>query len=210
MLGAGETIEVDEIDSKGKNKKNKYRLRPVRAKHLMDLERDALTSYKHEYLKTFSENAHLFPQDRRDEILIREMTKVAGWDLSNLPQKTTYSVIGLVVTSELKKEMETRYNQTIESDNGVLALVSNALETGTISEEDVLKLTKTRPLKAKVRYDQWWVTASIEGMVSFVTNSVRHDHPELTSEMIQNWPFAKIVEAAQIVERLTTASLGNG
>jgi hypothetical protein len=210
MLGAGDTIEVEETNEKGKTVTNKYRLRPVKARHLMDLEKDALTCYKAEYLRTFSENIHLFPEDRRDDILIKEMMKVACWDLSNLPQKDTYDISHLPVTDSVKEWVKTQFGQVPDSETAIRALVSNALETGSLPASELSQMTKIKPNKVRVRYDQWWVTATMEGMISFVINSVRHEHPNVSEDAIKNWSFAKIIEAAQIVERITTASLGNG
>jgi len=200
ILGAGETIEVE-----GKE----YRLRPVVAQHLCDLERDALRHYKRQYLQTFSENADLLGDGEAVKMLRDQMAEVAKWDLHDLPQKEAFDVSRVPVSRRLNRWIEENFGEKPETEAGSRAVVANALDTGKLTAKRVKDLAGVGPLCGRIRYDQWWVTASMAGMIAFITTSVRTEHPELTREEVARWPFAKIAEAARKVESITSASMGN-
>ena len=88
-------------------------------------------------------------------------------------------------------------------------MLATALDSGKITAEKVKEEFGATPLRGRVRYDQWWVTASMEGMVSFILTSVQYEHPKMTKKEIGNWPFTKVAEAARKVEEITSASMGN-
>ena len=204
ILGAGDTIEV----GNGKQKKE-YKLRPVVARHLCDLEREALKFYKRQYLTTFSDNMDLLGNGEGTELLQEEMRKAASWSLNDLQQKTVYDTSRIPITSELKKWVKDRYDEIPDEDDSIRALLSTALDQGSLKSRDVQKMTKKFPLQGKVRYDQWWITACMEGMISFIVSSVQLEHKNVTKNDVQEWSFAKIAEAARKVEAITTADMGN-
>ena len=198
ILAACETIEVN-----GKE----YKLRPIVAQHLCDLEKEALRHYKRQYLETFSENADLLGNN--NDLLVKKIEAVAKWDLNDLPQKDAFDVSKVPVTDALKKWVTANTDELPNTDNGIRAVVVNFLDNGRLSPKDVRNLTGKAPLQGRVRYDQWWVTASMNGQVLFILSSIRYDHPELTKEEIAQWPFSKIAEAARKVESITSADMGN-
>ncbi len=204
VLAAAETIEI-EIDGK----KTEYKLRPVVAQHLCDLEKEALRYHKREFLMTFAENDDLLG-DRAQTVIDEKLEEAARWDLSDLPQKDAYDVSRVKITKEVKRWIEENYGDLPEAEAGQKALLSNALDTGRLKPDQLKKMAGKGPLQGKVRFDQWWVTASMEGMISFITTSVRRDHPEVTKRDVANWPFTKIAEAVRKVEGITSASMGNG
>lgn len=198
VLAACETIEID-----GKE----YKLRPIVAQHLCDLEVEALRHYKRQYLETFSENADLIPNG--SALIEKKIEEVARWDLSDLPQKDAYDVSRIPINDQIKKWVTDNNDELPDTDNGIKAIIVNALDTGKLSPKDVRKLSGRTPIQGRVRYDQWWVTASMNGQISFIVSSVKYEHPEVTKKQVAQWPFGKIAEAARKVESITTASMGN-
>ncbi len=200
-LGAGDLIEVD-----GKE----YRLRPVSAKHLCDLEKDALRHYKREYLQTYRDNKDLLEGEDYHETILERMDVVARWDIHDLPQKDVYDVSNVPVTDELRKWVNEDFGTEAETETLIRAVVSAAIDMGQITPVQVKELSGKAPIRGRTRYDLWWVTASMEGMVGFIYTSIQVDHPEVTKNDIKDWPFATVAMAARIVEGLSSASLKNG
>lgn len=186
-----------------------YKLRPLTLQALVDLEQEALSQYKRQYLETFRENADLFGKDRLN-ILRQETEKVARWQLHDLPQKEVHDAGRVPVTDAAKKWIEENYGEVPETDNGARAVMVTALDAGNLTRKQVKEMTGRLPIKGRVRFDQWWVTGSMTGMLSFITASIRTDNPGLKKSDIAGWPFAKIAEAARTVESMTSASMGNG
>lgn len=203
VLAAGDSIDV----VVGKKTKT-YKLRPIGVQHLCDLEAEALRYYKRQYLRTFSDNADLLGKSGNG-LVEAEMRRVARWDLHDLPQKDAYDVSRVPVTDELRAWVEEAYGEVPEEDREVLSLVSVSLDSEKLSSAELEKLSGRKPLKGRVRYDQWWVTASMNGMVLWIYTSVRYEHPEVTKEDVLRWPFSKIAEASRKVEALTSAEMGN-
>lgn len=200
VLGAAKSIMVDGKD---------YQLRPVVAQHLCDLERVALRHYKRQYLETFKENADLFVDGNLQALLERKMEEAARWDLDDLPQKDAFDASRIPVTKKIKAWVADTFGEVPDTDRGIRAILTNALDTKRITAKQVKELSGKAPIQGRVRYDQWWITASMNGMITFITISVQSCHPDMSKEKVSNWPFGKIAEAARIVESITTASMGN-
>jgi hypothetical protein len=198
IVAAGETVEVNGSE---------YKLRPLVAQHLCDLEREALRHYKRRYLQTFVENDDLLRES--EGVIERKMEQVARWDLSDLPQKDAFDTSLVPITKKVRQWVDKFAGEKTRTDVGVRALLANALDNGRLEPEELKQMSGRAPLRGRVRYDQWWVTSSMEGMVAFIALSVRSEHPELKKGDIAQWPFPKIAEAAGIVERLTSAAVGN-
>lgn len=198
-VAAGESIEVG-----GK----KYTLRPVVVQHLCDLERDALKAYKRQVLSTYLDNADLLGASAQS-LIDQQFEKVSRWDLSDLPQKDAYDAKRVPITEPIKQWITKHYGEVPPTESASHAILVNALDTGKLSPDEVEQMSGIRPIHGRVRYDQWWVTACTAGMLSFITSSVRRDHPEVTYETVASWPFPKIAEAVRIVEALTAAQMGN-
>lgn len=198
-LAAGETIEVNG---------DTYRLRPVVVQHLVDLEREALEFYKREYLKTFSDNADLLG-DRADEIIVAKVEEAARWGLDDLPRKTAYGVSQVPINDAAKKWVEDFVGVLPETEAGIRSVLSTALDQEQITSEEVKHMTGKAPLQGRIRYDQWWVTARKEGMISFIVNSIQHEHPKVGRRVVGGWPIPKLIEASRKVEKITTVDMGN-
>jgi len=212
MLGAGETITVNEHRAGEKRAKERtYKLRPIKVRELMEIERESLQCYKRDYLQTFKDNLQLFDSKDGDKIMLEELRKVGNWNLGSLPQKDAYAVNFIPVTDELRTWVNKQYGIVPDTDLGIKAVILNALDTGVITSAEVHEFTGTYPMKGQVRYDQWWITGTTEGMISFAYHSVIQCHPEITREHIRDyWSYFKLVEASRKIESITMASVGNG
>ena len=196
-LGAGMYIEVD-----GK----KYTLNPVTVKQLCEIERESLACFKREYMRTWNDNIDLLGGNKL-QLLTQKLNEVAQWGVSDLPSKSVYDATNINVTPELKKWLEQEFAIPLENDGICRILTSMALDQERINPEKVKELTGTRPIQGKVRYDQWWVTATMEGMSHLVHAAISN---ELTYEEISSWPYEKLAEASRMTEKITAAEMGNG
>lgn len=196
-LGAGSTIAVNGKD---------YRLAPITMKLLHELQREALRSYKRQYLQTFVDNVEMLPEG----MLEKKMEQVARWDVASLPSHTAYSAVSVPITDELEKRLRELFGEELpESTTGKQALLSTALDQGNITAKEVTELAGVAPKSGRVPYDMWWVTATHEGQITFVWASLQQNHPTLTRDEVGRWPIQKIMEAARLVETITTPDLGN-
>jgi len=199
-VAAGPTVEVD-----GKH----YRLRPVSVQQLCDLELDALEHYRRQYLETYTRNADLLGEDKANDLIERKLDEVARWDLDDLPQKDAYDAARVPVTDGVREWVVEAFGELPKTDVGIRALLSHALDTKRITADKIKEMAGKGPLRGTVRYDQWWVTASLVGMINFIVGSIRVEHPEVTKEQVAKWPFAKVAEAVRKVESVTTPAMGN-
>jgi len=198
IVGAAETIEVG-----GKE----YKLRPVSVQHLCDLQREALRHYKRQYLETYHDSADLLGNGKA--LMEQKIQEVARWTVRDLPQMDVFDVSKVPLTPKIVGWLEKNFDDLPESEDGKRAILSNSLDVGMLSPDDLKNLSGRGPVRGKVRYDQWWVTAIFEGMVRFILSSIRIDHPEVTMDVISGWPISKIAEASRKVESVATADLGN-
>jgi len=200
VVAAGPSIEIDD---------KQYRLRPVSVQQLCDLELDALEYYKRQYLKTYARNVDLLDEKRSKELIEQKIEAVARWDVDDLPQKDAHDAGQVPVTEKIKEWIEEAFGELPSTDAGTRALLANALDTKRITPSEVKEMAGKGPLRGMVRYDQWWVTATLTGMVSFIAGSIQQEHPEVTREQVSNWSFVKVAEAARKVESVTTPAVGN-
>jgi hypothetical protein len=227
ILGAGDKITVGDKE---------YTLRPVVAKHLCDLQRDALAYHKRQYLTTFRDNADLLSNGRGNTLLEQKMEEAARWTLEDLPQRDAFDTSRIPITQEVKNWIKEKYEEIptedcpicsgdskdgkseceackgkgiIDSDDTIRVLLVTALDQGTIKRREVKKLTGKNPVQGRVRYDQWWITACMEGMISFVVTSIQMEHENVTKKDIQKWSFTKIAEAARKVENISRPEMEN-
>ena len=199
-MAAAEFVEVD-----GKQ----FKLRPISIQNLVDLEREAMSHYKRQYLMTYRDNADLLGDDAKS-MLRQKMEEVAKWELHDLPQKDVFDTSQVPLTDAVKKWLEENFGQLPDTDTAIHAVLVTALDTGQLKSSELKKLTGKLPIQGRVRFDQWWVTGSMEGMLSLITTSIRQEHPDLTAKDVSSWPLAKIIETARLVEGVTSASMGNG
>lgn len=215
ILAAGQSVEVN-----GKE----YKLSPLNAGTLCELEREALRHYKREYLQTITDNLDILCNGDRETFLQNKVAEVARWSVGDLPQKAVFDAKRINVGEWKKNEsgelvfeplpavakwVKANYGNAVLSEAAIRSLISTALDALTIKAEDVNAMTGTSPVQGRVRYDQWWITGCFEGMIYLIFESLRINHPEITSAEVKHWSFAKITELARTAEALTVADLGN-
>jgi len=193
-----------------------YKLRPVVVQQLCDLEQEALQFYRRQVLQTYSSNKDLLG-DMADLLLAKKFEEVSQLSLDDIPKKMAYDTSKLPVTPAARawakgflKDVGTGDEKTEPDDGRVLVLLAVALDQEQVTSAEVEEMTKQKPIQAKVRYDQWWITGCFQGKVSFIHSSLKKEHPELTREDVGQWPLASIFEASRMVEDITTPDLGNG
>lgn len=205
-MGAGRKITVGEKE---------YMLRPVVVQQLCDLEQEALQFFRRQVLQTYRGNADLLGE-QADELIAKKFEEVSRWSLDDLPKKTAYDASKLPVT-DAARAWAKEFHQEIDGDQDeelddvrVRTLIVVALDQERITAKYVQKIVGRKPVLAKVRYDQWWITGCFEGMVSFIFSSLRQEQPELTRKDVGKWPIAAIFEISRKVESITAPNLGNG
>lgn len=199
-LGAGDYLQVNGKD---------YKLSPVGMQQLHEIQRAAVTYYKREYLRTYSENLDLLSNGKAESLMEKKLEEVARWDVGHLPVKVAYDVRSITITDQLAERLIAAYGKMPPGEAIQKALLATMLDSGMIKPEEVESLTGTIPRCGRVPYDTWWVTAVWDGMITFIWSSVKINHSDVTKGDISKWPLQKIIEAARMTERLTSPSLGN-
>jgi hypothetical protein len=202
-LGAGEVITVGGVE---------YTISPIELRQMHEVRREAIRSYKREYLQTFADNLDLLDggdNGAAAKLLERKMEEAARWDVSDLPTKAAYDVTKVPINEKLKTVLEDEFGEVPDKVEGQRALLAAALDSEKLDGITVKRLTDRWPHKVDIPYDTWWVTASYDGMITFVWSSVHLKHPDVTKKQVEMWPMAKIIEAARMVERLTVPAVEN-
>jgi len=200
VLGSGETLIVD-----GKE----FHISPIELRQLHEVQREAIKFYKRQYLQTYADNLDLLDNGSAASLMEKKLEEAARWDISDLPVKVAYDVTKIPINEKLKAELEDEFGELPDEETGQKALLSTALDSEKISGNKVKSLTGRWPHKVNIPYDTWWVTASYDGMITFVWASIQINHPEMTKAQVSGWSMAKIIEAARMVERLTVPAVGN-
>ena len=195
-------------------------IRPLTIAELGELERDCLSRYKREYLKTFTGNSDIIPNF--DELLNKELREVAKWDVSDLPPKKAYDPTKIKVEKNLRKWLTEHMNLVLENENGsklsksemesrVQVMAALALDSGDMAEEDYKILTGEVAKKTNVGYVNWWVTGSYDGMISMVHMCFRDNDVsrEDIVKAIGDNPNL-LTEASRGIEELSAPEVGNG
>ena len=205
-MGAGRKIRIGE---------HEYMLRPVVVQQLCDLEQEALQFYRRQVLQTYNSNRDLLG-DSADELIEKKFAEVSRLSLDDIPKKMAYDTSKLPVTATAKvwveeflEEMGGDQDEKL-SDGRIRVLLAVALDQEQISSATVEKMVGQKPLQAKIRYDQWWITGCLAGRIAFIYSSICQEHQELTKEDVGKWPIADIFEASRTVENITAPDLGNG
>ncbi len=199
-LGACDTVKV---------KGQEYRPSPISMKELQEIQRQAVRSFKREYLTSYAENLDLLPETIRQEKLDAKMDEVSKWDIGDLPVKMAYDVTRIKWTKKLDELLVQEYGDMPETDAGKRAVLATALDAGTVSLDQIQRLTGTKPRRGRIPYDSWWITAKFEGIIMMAWVSLRPEHPELTKDEVAGWPIPKLAETARLAERLTAPALKN-
>ena len=152
-------------------------IRPLGARSLAEVERECLKQYKRRYLQTFKENADLLP-DGVDfpSIMSAKLDECAKWDLEDLPQRFVSDWRRVKVTDKLREIIASIYEKLEEADEDrVKKMVSSALDRGLISAGLYKDATGQEAPLIGVGYVHWWISGSIEGMITMVWMSFKDD-----------------------------------
>jgi hypothetical protein len=160
-------------------------------------------------LETFQQNADLLGDNGRD-MLAEKMEAAATWDVDSLPQRDAFDVANVPLNDKIESWLAENFGDLPNTESGVRALLVTALDQQRIRPKDVKAMTGKAPIKGRVRYDQWWVTASTNGMVALIFAALRRENVGLSKADVAQWPLPKTIEAARKVAELTAASMGNG
>lgn len=204
-LGACESIDINGTE---------YKLRPIVAQHLADLEKAALKYYKRNFLETYSDNLDLLEGDNT-ELMQTKLDEAARWDLKDLPYKAAFDVSRIPINDKVKAWIVEAFDELDKKDKpkddkAIRSLLAASLDSEKLKPSKLKELSGKAPLEGRVRYDQWWITGSINGMIRFIVTSLQYDHPEIRTADVARWSFTQLAEASRKVESVTSASMGNG
>lgn len=192
------------------------RPRPLTIKELTELERECLQSYKREYIATFAKNLDLFPSDLGEKMLNEKIDAAAKWTVSDLPLRWSYDPSFVQVTDKivdyLKSDLDYR-DEEYPSELRIIQqkkLIAAALDSGHLSPTDYESRVGTKPRKSSVSYVGWWITGTIEGMISMIWLSFRGavTKDQIMKEIGNN--YSKMAMLARDIETLTVPDSGNG
>lgn len=191
--------------------------RPLKIKEVAELQRICLDAYKRQYIRTFSENADLYPPDMRFQVL-QEATERAGqMTLDNLPSKKIYNVKKIIVNEAVKSWVHDNFEEVIESqwgtspvpEQGYKYLTAKALDRGALSDANYKKMAGKEAKFDNGGYLGWW-TEQPEGAVAMMWLVFRSYG--VTREQVEEYMdnnMAKAMETASEIETLTVPKQGN-
>lgn len=190
-------------------------IRPLTVRELTEVERDCLERYKHQVLKTYSDNAEFLPEKERVKVIRDKMDEVSLWDISDLPKKFAYDHRSVELTDRMRGWLEEKYDLGGEEDlqNGraelrYKLLTAASLDSGTLSEDECKQLCGKVPYKGAVGYVHWWITGCYDGMVSFVWASFKPYG--VSRDAVAGMPIEDLIRASRELENVTKPSVGNG
>jgi hypothetical protein len=199
-----------EITIKGKA----YKIRPLSARELSELERIAVRRFKRRYLETFAENLDLMPEGTGDAFMRSRMEECAKWDVNDLPEKYVYDCSRVPITNKVKKWIRDEMlvpDSSELTDTSIRSLVSNSLDNESLTQDKCKELTGVRPRKLRTGYVNWWVTAEVDGMVEMILLCI--DDKDITKDDLFD-AFAEnqsgIIDAAREIETVSVPAAGNG
>lgn len=203
-VGAGASIDI-----KVGGQEKTYELSPVGLASLQQLQREALKAFKRQYLETYVENTDLLGNGTAENLVREKLDEVAKWDIGHLPKMKAFSVDHLEIKGSLADELLNRYGEIATDVGAAKRLLATALDMEDIKPAQVKEWCGKAPRSGQVPYDSWWVTGTYDGMMALIWVSVKKKHPDFAKAELQDWPSTKIMEAARIVEQLTTPQVGN-
>jgi hypothetical protein len=225
LMGAGKKVTIGDQE---------YTIRPLTAKHLCEVEVAGSDAYKKERLRSVSMSKDFLPEEEYNKMFQREMENITNMDLSDLPQKRVFDVSKVPVTDKLKKwvidktgqlpeidesdlKKEAKNEQDLERlvkeelEKSIRAVVNTYLDQGELKPDEVKELAGKKPSQGMVRYDQWWVTASFEGMATLIAASLQlgDNGHVVTKKDVLEWPVTDLSRVSREVEKISAADVKN-
>ena len=190
--------------------------RPLALAELTEIERECLRIFKREYLRTYSENLDLLPEEMRGSMMLQKMDLVAKWDVHDLPVKDVVDSSKIRPTKELQVWLETYFGQKIEATSEkdlnrlIQRLAATAIDSGALDDPTYEDCTKSKIMRSKVGYVNWWITGSHEGMLTIVWVAFKPNNvtKEQIGEAIAKNP-AILASLAREIEHLSGPASGN-
>lgn len=202
-------------------------VRPLKLRELTELQRMCLECYKDKHIESYArgvkKSAVIFTDVEEQKRLVQEeIEKVSSWDLDDLPVKYVYDASSVVITDKLKEWL---YKNTDFDDKGIggkklsdskldvkiRRRVVTSLENNALSEDVYKELTGSEPVKVKVKYEAWWVTATVEGMLATIWMAFRDnglERDDVINELGDNPDL--MTQLSREIEHLTAPASGNG
>lgn len=200
-LGAGEIVSVEGRE---------YRISPLNARQLQEVQRAALKNYKQQCLQVYLDNRDALPEG----VLERKLEEVSKWDIDSLPSKISYDCDNVPVNGAVSELLNSVYNGmnldfSVTTEIEKRALLARALNKGDLTADKVEQTTGQRPGISHTPYDFWWISTSYDAMALFVAYAIIPNHPEVTKSQISNWPITELAKIATTVKEITEPALGN-
>jgi actin-related protein len=183
---------------------------------LEEVERLCVEDFKRDYLKTWTDNQDLLPDDKAAELVTEEFRKVARWTIHDLPVRMAHDSSSIDVTDELREHINAIYplkpvDKQKWDDRRIQRLVAVALDRGQMSEDQCKALTGSVPVKAMIEYPSWWITGCFRGMVAFAWVAFRKQGvtKEEVAEAMNSNPRL-FTDLTKETESLSRPEVGNG
>ena len=199
-------------------------VRPLTIRELAEVERECVKIYVRAHLETYSRNLDLLPcdEDSKMKLLSSKLEAASRWDVGDLPQRYAYDP-GTIFLSGLLKEWIKQELQFVETDASGKPLSEQelndryrkaavtALDAGLLKEEHYHQLTGRNVGKVPVGYVNWWITGSMEGMLTMVWACFKSYgvSREEVAEAIGN-NFNVLANLSRDIEHLSVPAVGNG
>lgn len=191
--------------------------RPLQVRELAELQRICLEDYRRSFIKTYADNADLVGCDRI-ELIERAMEKAGKFTLASLPSKKSYDPTRIALTQDIKdwalanlseEVIQSRFGSGKLTDQAYCALVANALDEESLSEEEYTRLTGKPPKSVMTGYQDWWGRTP-SGIV--ITMWLCFRDQGVSKEDVEAYFNNGIMESIQTVreiEALTIPQMGN-
>lgn len=190
-------------------------IRPLTLRELTEIQRECLRIYRQQYAQNLKDTEEILGVDE----VRRQILESAKWDVDDLPKKFVYDAgKDIEPTEEIFKfirenlaidraEIEKQANK----DLVIRQLLTTALDSGVLSETLFEKLTGRIPRRLSTGYVNWWLTATIDGMVSLCYWCLRDQgitKDDVIAEITSSG--GKVASIARDIESLSAPDLGNG
>lgn len=204
ILDASDTVTV-----RGKQ----YQLAALDLRQLISLQQEAFRAYKRDYLQTYSDTVKLLHDDPdvQRTMLSQKIDEVSRWTAKSMPRVLAYSVAHAELNAAMRSWCEATYSLDPKktTDSHYRGLLTTALDSGSLSAEQFAEMAHVEPRRGLVPYEMWWVTGSYEGMVSFVTASIRRHDTTIREQEVMDWSLPDLIYSARRIESMTEPSAGN-
>lgn len=198
--------------------------RPLSIRELAEVERECLRAYTRHHLQTYSENLDLMPgdADSRATAMRDKIEEASRWDISDLPPRHAYDPATVVLSAALQDwaKAELRVADTDAAGKPLGAAVAEqryrraivaALDAGLLKDTQYKELTGKEPAKLRVGYCNWWITGTMDGMITLIWMCFRASgvtKDEVLAAIGND--FDILANLSREIEHLTAPAVGNG